>query len=122
MSIKTTEEFNKIYFPNKVLERLDEKISEALSLRKGQHSLYTDDNKKNTGHLEFAKEGFSTKDSIERIIKEFYRTEGFKVAKEKDSSIMEAKKDCKEYWIHLIEHRDYYALTVLENGVPHNVA
>ncbi len=77
--ISSIEEFRSKYFPDTVLERLEERLCSKIGLTEPhQHRLSKNEHDSNTGLLELAKPK-QPHDSIIEVMAEFYKTEGFEV-------------------------------------------
>lgn len=95
LDILNSENFNRRYFPGAVLERLGKEIASSLNTN---YRNYAEDKKE--GFVLFEKPKYISRESIEKRIMDFYKSEGFKVIYKKGQAAiyLKSKKDKKEIY------------------------
>ena len=116
---KSVGEYERAYFPNSQLQRLERTLCSALGLDKDhQHRRSVSDDDPNTGSIEVARPPVMFT-GIDGTVAGFYREEGYTISVNQDTRIMTIKKDKKEYWIHIGEGETSYTVNILQLLTKH---
>jgi len=106
------QDFQRKYFPNKVLDRLDETLCSLLELSEDyQHRLSKSKENPKVGSVEVAKPAgyFRTKSTVEETVKKFYKEEGFEVS---TLGFVHARRDKEHYRIFISESDTSWVVNV----------
>ena len=105
------DEVNREFFPNSVLDRLEEKVRNYLGLKEAHASrLNKDEGNPLKGTLEFALgSGYtSTEEDLGSYIRSFFKTEGYEVKEDDDNTYFQAKKNNIPYRISVRKTSTYW--------------
>ncbi|MBI4983446.1 hypothetical protein HZC32_02280 [Candidatus Woesearchaeota archaeon] len=119
-AITSVKEFQRFYFPDALLDRLEETLCSKLNLTENhQRRLAKNEENPKTGFIEVAKNSdlwpnLGSIKSISEIVTSFYKEEGYYANPADNSSItIYARKSDKHYWIGIIESESSYLISIM---------
>ena len=112
---KTPAEFEREYFPNRQLKRLEKRLCDELGLDSDhQHMLSVNKDDPNKGLIEVAIPPFMYT-GIEGTVAGFYKEEGYDVKRNPNTNIITIKKEEKEYWVHVTQDKTSHIIFVTDS-------